>query len=263
MIYDLQKASILKRISAFLLDFILTVILITGFMWMLSAITGFDSYSNTLSDRMAEIETEYGTAEIKEKHNVDIDSFSLMTEEQRNKLPEDVQKTLTDCITAINSDPVVGHSYMMIMNLTLLMVSLSFLFSIAIVEFIIPLFFKNGQTLGKKIFSIAVMRVDGVRVTPPIMLARAILGKYTLETMIPAILILMMFFGVGSIVTVGVVILIAVFQLILVIATKTNSLIHDVFASTVTVDLQSQMIFDSTEAKIEYQKRLHGELAAD
>ena len=259
MIYDLQKASVLKRFSAFLLDFILTVILITGFMWAISAVTGYDAYHDTLENRIAEIETEYGIPAITEKHKVDIDSFSLMTEEERSEFPQDVRDTLTDCIKAINSDPEIGQAYLMIMNLTLLMVSLSLLFSIMIVEFIIPLILKNGQTVGKKIFSIAVIRVDGVRVTPMIMFARAILGKYTLETMIPVILILMMFFGVGSIITIGVVILIALLQLILIIATKTNSLIHDIFASTVTVDLQSQMIFDSVEAKIEYQKRLQAE----
>lgn len=259
MIYDLQKASILKRFSAFLLDFILTVILITGFMWGISAITGYDAYQDTLKNKIAEIEQEYNISAIKEEHKVDIDSFSLMTEEERAKLPQEVQDTLTNCIKDINSDPEIGQAYLMIMNLTLLMVSLSLLFSITIVEFIIPLIFKNGQTVGKKIFSIAVIRVDGVRVTPMIMFARAVLGKYTLETMIPVILILMMVFGVGSIITVAVVILIALLQIILLIATKTNSFIHDIFASTVTVDLQSQMIFDSVEAKIEYQKRLQSE----
>lgn len=259
MIYDLQKASILKRISAFLLDFILTVILLTGFMWMLSAITGFDSYSNTLSQRITEIEAEFGISAITEEHKVDLDSFSLMTEAERAKFPQDVQDTLTNCIKKINSDPTAIHAHTMITNLTLLIVSLGLLFSIAIVEFVIPLFLKNGQTVGKKIFAIAVMRVDGIRVTPMIMFARAILGKYTLETMISVILIIMMFFGVGSMITLAVIILIPIFQLILVIATKTNSLIHDVFSSTVVVDLHSQMIFDSTDAKIEYQKRLQSE----
>ena len=259
MIYDLQKASVLKRFSAFLLDLILTVILLTGFMWGISAITGYDNYTDTLSARMTEIETEYGIPAIKEKYNVDTESFSLMTNEERAKYPQEVQTALTDCIKKINSDPAAIEAHVMIINLTLIMVSIGFLLAIMIVEFIIPLIFKNGQTLGKKIFSIAVMRVDGVRVTPTIMFVRAILGKYTIETMVPVILALMILFGLGSMVILGVIVLIAVFQLILIIATKTNSLIHDIFSSTVTVDLQSQMIFDSTDAKIEYQKKLQAE----
>ena len=103
------------------------------------------------------------------------------------------------------------------------------------------------------------MRIDGVRISPVILFVRSILGKYTVEIMIPVIIILMMFFGVGSIVTLGVVVLILLFEIILVIATKTNSFIHDVLSSTVVVDLPSQMIFDSVEAKIEYQARIHNE----
>ena len=77
--------------------------------------------------------------------------------------------------------------------------------------------------------------------------------------MIPVIILLMLFFGVGSIVTLAVIPLILIFELILVIATKTNSFIHDVLSSTVLVDLPSQMIFDSVKAKLEYQARIHSE----
>ena len=128
-----------------------------------------------------------------------------------------------------------------------------------VLEFIVPICLKNGQTIGKKIFSIAVMRTDCVRVSPVVMFMRAILGKYTVETMIPTIIVIMMIFGVGSYVTLAVLFLIFLFQIILVIATKTNSFIHDILSSTVVVDLQSQMIFDSLEAKNEYILRLHSE----
>ena len=42
MIYDLQKASILKRVSAGLLDFILTLIIATGAFFLLSSIFNYD-----------------------------------------------------------------------------------------------------------------------------------------------------------------------------------------------------------------------------
>ena len=77
--------------------------------------------------------------------------------------------------------------------------------------------------------------------------------------MIPTIIVIMMIFGVGSYITLAVLFLIFLFQIILVIATKTNSFIHDILSSTVVVDLQSQMIFDSLEAKNEYILRLHSE----
>ncbi len=259
MIYDLQKASMMKRVSAFLLDFILVIILVTGFMWIISSITGYDDYSNSLSEKMQAIEESYGIPAITEKYEIDIDRYAALSDEERNKYPEDVKKVLEDCINDINSNEEIARVYMMMISLTILMVSLSLFFAVLIVEFIIPLIFKNGQTIGKKVFALAVMRIDGVRISPVILFVRSILGKYTVEIMIPVIIILMMFFGVGSIVTLGVVVLILLFEIILVIATKTNSFIHDVLSSTVVVDLPSQMIFDSVEAKIEYQARIHNE----
>ena len=54
MIYDLQKASLLKRASAILLDFILLVVLATGVGMVVSAITGFDTYNDALGQRQAQ-----------------------------------------------------------------------------------------------------------------------------------------------------------------------------------------------------------------
>jgi hypothetical protein len=49
MIYDLQKASILKRVSAGLLDFILTLIIATGAFFLLSSIFNYDSMLGNIS----------------------------------------------------------------------------------------------------------------------------------------------------------------------------------------------------------------------
>ena len=51
---DLQKASMLKRISAFILDVILLAVAITGFAFFLSAVTGYDSYNEKLDEIKAE-----------------------------------------------------------------------------------------------------------------------------------------------------------------------------------------------------------------
>jgi hypothetical protein len=42
MIYDLQKASMGKRISAFLCDLVALCIVVAGFILMFSAIFGYD-----------------------------------------------------------------------------------------------------------------------------------------------------------------------------------------------------------------------------
>ena len=126
----------------------------------------------------------------------------------------------------------------------------------ALLFIIVPLIFKNGQTLGKKVFGIAIMRADGVAVTPFQVFIRAIIGKYTVETMIPVFLLLLMFFGaIGSLGFI-IIALILLLELIVIIASRTNSLIHDLFAVTVAVDMSSQMIFKNAEEMLEYKKAL-------
>ena len=50
VIYDLQKGSLLKRASAFILDGILLVILAVGFAFAASAIFHYNTYSDMYSD---------------------------------------------------------------------------------------------------------------------------------------------------------------------------------------------------------------------
>ena len=54
MICDLQKANILKRVSAYILDLIMLTIVITGAAFALSSIFDYDSYSEKLT-----VELEY------------------------------------------------------------------------------------------------------------------------------------------------------------------------------------------------------------
>ena len=63
--------------------------------------------------------------------------------------------------------------------------TLSTLIAFLLLEFAVPLMLKNGQTLGKKIFGVAVVRVDGVKVSPVMVFARGILGKCTIGTLAP------------------------------------------------------------------------------
>ena len=60
MIYDVQKASLLKRFSAFLLDFILIIVLTSGFAFLLSWLTHIDSYTETLNGYYQQYGEEYG-----------------------------------------------------------------------------------------------------------------------------------------------------------------------------------------------------------
>ena len=265
MIYDIQKASLTKRLSAFLFDFVLMTILVTGFMLLLSTILGYDGYSQSLQDRLISINEKHHISELEEKYKdseeyvVDFQQYQYMLEEERAALPEEVRTAFNACLDEINKDEEAIRLYATIMNLSLVILSCSILLSYLVLEFAVPLALKNGQTIGKKIFSIALMRSDCVKISPMVLFIRTVLGKYTISTMVPALMLLMLLFGAAPIMPLAVILLILFLQVVIMITSKTNSLIHDSLASTVVVDLQSQMIFDSPEALNEYKLRLHRE----
>jgi len=246
MIFDLQKAAMLKRVSAALLDAIVLVIAVVGLAFGFSVIFNFDSYNDALNNAYAMYEQEYGI-----EFELTVEEFEQMTAEEMAQYEAAYE--------ALIADYDAMYAYNMVINLTLAIATLSILGGYLILEFFVPKFLGNGQTIGKKIFGIAVMRVDGVKISPPLLFIRTVLGKFTIETMIPVIILVMISFN--SIGVLGILILAAILivEIVLLIVTPTNSMIHDVLAKTVTVDMASQMIFDSEEDMLAYKKKVHEE----
>ena len=249
MIYDLQRASLLKRISAWLLDTILLCIAATLMAFLLSAAVDYDGYSQRLDARYAHFEVEYGVS--REVTQAQVDAMS----------PEELAN-LEAASKAIAEDEEALYVYNMMIQLVILITSLGILFAYLLLEFIVPMSLGNGQTIGKKVFAIGVMRQEGVKVNGVCMFIRTILGKYTIETMIPVLILLMLYFGTIGLTGTLVLLAIAVLQIGLMIGTHNNAAIHDVMAKTVAVDLASQMIFDTYDQLLEYKKKMHAEKAA-
>ena len=249
MIYDLQKASMWKRISAFLFDAILFGIAAVLFAWCLSAALGYDGYSDALDAAYV----RYG-----EMYGVDL-NLSLT---EYDALSEQELETLNTAYAALSADEEAIRAYNMIINLTLVITSLAILFGYVLMEFVIPMKLGNGQTLGKKIFGIGLMQQDGVQVNGRVMFVRTILGKYTLETMVPVLMIMMIWFGILGLAGTLVILGIGLVQVLMLICTKKRLVIHDALASTVAVDIASQMIFTDHQAMIAYKEKVHAEKAA-
>ena len=248
MDYSLQKASIWKRAAAWLLDAILVCILATGFGFLLSSLLDYDSYNRTLNDGYSHYEELYGV------------SFEISYEEHE-ALSSDARQNWDNAYNALIGDEDVMYAYSMVINLTMIIVTIGILLGVLVLEFAVPLFLGNGQTLGKKMFGICLMRTDGVRINSLQLLTRTLLGKYTVETMIPVFTVLMLYLrGAG----IGIVILgaLAIAQLVCLCVTRTNSALHDLMAGTVAVDKLSQQIFESQAQLIEHQKKLAAEKAA-
>ena len=116
--------------------------------------------------------------------------------------------------------------------------------------------------MGKKVFGLCLMRNDGVRVNNLQLLTRALLGKGTVETLIPVYVFLMLFWGMVGSWGLGLLLVMLIAQFLCITITKTKSAIHDLMAGVVVVDAGSQMIFDTTEDLIAYYKKLAAERAA-
>ncbi len=239
MICDLQKASLLKRFSAFLLDFILIAILAVGFGWVVAKIANFDTHYNKLKSYVEEYE----------KNGISI----YITEEELSTKSEEVQEFHKSNIQGVKA------TFSLVMSIIFLVVSLGAFFSFLCLEFVVPLFFKNGQTVGKKIFSVGVVQVNCVKVKPVSLFVRAMLGKYAIETMVPIFVVGCFAFVEASIILVLVFVGLIILQIVLFFSTKTFSFIHDVISSTVVVDMATQMIFDSVEDMYNYKTSIHEE----
>ena len=242
MIYDLQKAGVLKRAAAWLLDIILLVVLACGIGMILSAALNYDQHSQALEACYERYEKEFG---------IDFDVYADLTEEE--------QARFEAANAALQKDTQALKAYNMVINLSLTIVSLSILLSYLALEFAVPLLFGNGQTMGKKVFGIGLIRVDGVKISTFALFVRTVLGKYTVETMIPVLMVMMIFIGTIGILGPAIVLGLLILQVALIITSPTNSALHDHMAATVAVDLASQMIFATAEDLVEYKKQVHAE----
>ncbi len=248
MRFDIQKADFWKRISAFLFDFIILGIVVVGIAAAMSAILNYDKYYNMVDEAKNEICEKYG---------VKLD----VSEEEFNKLSDEQKQAYTDADREFSKDSRVVVGYQMMSNLALVITSVSVIVSFALLELVVPILLGHGRTLGKKIFGLAVVRTNSVKMSGQAHFARSMVGKCTIEALVPAYLILMILFGVLGIVGTVVLVLFAILEIFTLCYTKTRSAIHDLISDTVVVDMASQMIFESEEELIAYKTKLHAEEA--
>lgn len=250
MIYDTQKASFIKRLPAWMLDAILAIIVTAGVMAGLSYVLNTDAHSKALDDIYQAYEEKY-----KIVFTVTQEEMAAMSEEQLAAYQAAAEE--------LSEDMEAKKAYEQVLSDTFLTVSLSLFASALLLEFLMPMWLGNGQTLGKKIFGVGVMRVDGIRVNRTILFVRAILGKYTLGTMIPVLLAIMLIFGILGMVGAIVLLVALLLEWFLPLVTRNRSAVHDLLACTVAVDINSQLIFDTPEEREEYIQQMEAENASE
>ena len=246
MTNDIQKAGLWKRFAAGILDGILLAVLAAGIAFLLGAFLGYDGYTTTWNERCAYYEEQYST------------SFQI-TEEQYKTLSPQEKVNYDKAYEALIQDDDAVKAYNMMRSMPMLIITGGILVACLLLEFALPMFFGNGQTIGKKVFGLGVVRVDSVRTTPLQMFVRTVLGKFTIEIMIPVYVAHMIFFGVTGLIGTLFLGALLVAQILIMALNHNNSLIHDLLAGTVVVDVASQMIFRDTQDLIDYKKRISRE----
>lgn len=258
MVCDIQKANFWKRISAALLDLMLFLVLAVGVMSLMSPILGFnkrvDRYYEIRDNHVEECEAKY-----EEEHGerVELD-LSIAYGEM-----SDAQKEIYDEVEQLcNNDAEMSYIVVLLLNYSLIITIVSTLIPHIILEFVVPMILKNGQTVGKKVFALGVVRTNSVKVSPTVAFIRMLLGKFTIETIVPIFIILMIFFGVIGLVGPIVLLALLILEIVMMCITHTNSTIHDLISDTVVVDMSTQLVFENEQALIDYKKKLHEEEVA-
>ena len=253
MIYDLQKASFWKRASAFLFDLVIMIVVVVGIASLMSMAMQYElHYNNIEHERDIEkqkIETEYGC-------ELDLSvGYSEMTEQQKEMYEK--------LDSAISENDTIQAAAFLLLNYSLVICLVSTFAAYAILEFAVPMIFGNGQTLGKKLFSIGVIRTNTVKASRLVLFVRMLFGTFTIETVLPLFVLIMMFFGIIGIVGPVVIFGLVLLEVVAVLATRTRSALHDLIADCCVVDMTTQMVFESEQALLDYKKKIHEENVAN
>lgn len=261
--FDIQKATVSKRISAFLADIIALFIVVVGIGTAMSGIIGYDEVSEKFEAITIKYEQEYIYDVFNKTYGTESQPYS---NEEIDKLINENQETygkwceeqVNAANVALLADEEAMDTYYKVIMLSILNITVSVLIGYIVLEIVVPLLFKNGQTIGKKVFGIALMRVDGVKISPLQLAVRTILGKYTIETMIPLLVLMSMYFSLLSpdlvLFGLAVVAVLIIVECVLFFKSGMTDFIHDKMALTICVDMQSQLIFENEEDLIEYKK---------
>ena len=117
------------------------------------------------------------------------------------------------------------------------------------------------QEAGKKVFGLCVVHTNCVRMEPGAMFVRTFLGKFTIEGMIPVLTLIMLYFGMVGLAGTAVILVLLIVQIILMIATQNNQLIHDLLAQSAVADYQSQPIYATLDELNQAKARKAAEAA--
>lgn len=228
-IYKPTNAKISTRIGAFILDIILFVVLFTGVLYLFSLIANTQQYIDILNEEYIRIGYKYFD-EAKQE-------YVFISEEAAN---------FKEVIELYNASEIIAENNAKLNVLVLNGPLISIVVCSLIFDLLIPLLLKNGQSIGMKVFNIGLLSKSEIAVTPMQVVLRCLLGKITVNKVVPYLaLFLVMFAPTGAFFGLLVFLIIFIGNLVLLCSTKNHTGIADIIASVYPVDA-SQTVFYKT-----------------
>ncbi len=236
---DLQRATVSKRVFAFLLDFILASILIAGLYVLLAAVLRPNEYQKRYTEILSSYEERYGVS-----FDTSQEAFDAMSEEEK--------ENYRNAVDAMNADSEANRAITTAYRRTLIIFVTGILTSLLILEFVVPLFLGDGRTLGKRLFGVGVMRRTGIRVNATTLFVRSVIGKGVLEIIFPILILILSVSGITGFFGILLLAVLMIVQIAVYMRSGEGILLHDLLSNTVTVDWASQRIFADEAARDAY-----------
>lgn len=228
-IYTPRNASIVKRAAAFLLDVILLAIVFVGILLLFSYLFNYDSINNALN----KLYIDYGVM-------IPVDA----TEDF--EFCDITQQSCIDAATALENDPVFKELFVQRQRFLIFGPVLSILISLIIFDLIMPLIFKNGQSIGKKLFAIGYVSKNEIKIKPIQLFIKFLFGDFIINSIMTFIGVYYILWGNGY---AGLFLIFAVLvgNLACFALTKSKIFLADALANMFTIDMNEQMLFDTIE----------------
>lgn len=230
---DLTKAPFFRRLFAWIVDLIIAFI-VFNILYTFIIFPIFDKQWNLteLEKKIGEIQSSYNQAmsELSESMGSEIDSSLVMD------LYEDYKQQVEPY--SVEYNPKIFA----LQTGTTLIIGTIF-------SFIIPLWLKDGQTIGKKILKIGVAKPDGTKISTANMVRRYFIGAFLIETVL--VYVLQTFIAQPMVQMYSFVIWL--FTALMVPFFPLGRCIHDYIGGTVVVDVSSAEIM-TVEEKEAYLK---------
>ena len=229
-----NKAGLSKGASAFFIDVVLLLLLAVALAYVLSLAFGYSRFSQAYSSGIERYAAQYNVQFDKVVSQAD---FDALTDQQK--------ASYEAAVAAMNEDTEILDALSSMVRLIFLIAALSLFLAFMALEFIVPLFLKQGRTLGKKAFGLSVTKKDGSPLGPVPLLVRTFVGKYLIETMIPVLIIIITIFNaIGlmngpGIIGFAIILVIVISNLALVFISANGCAIHDHIADTIVVSSDS------------------------